>query len=54
MSDIQHNALLSNLSDEEFMREAYIRGFGNLDGVWVEEFYKRLARMLDEKKQNIH
>lgn len=50
MSDIQPKAILSNLTDEEFMREAYIRGFGSLDSAWVAEMFKRLQRSTDEKE----
>lgn len=39
------------LSDEEFMRYAYLQGFSKLDEVWVKELYERLERMIDEKNK---
>lgn len=50
MSDIPNQALIANMTDEEFMREAYMRGLAKLDGFWVAEFYKRLERAMDEKQ----
>ena len=50
MSALSDQALIRNLTDEEFMREAYIRGLAKLDGFWVEEFYRRLAAQMDENK----
>ena len=36
------------LSDEEFMRYAYLQGLGKLDETWVKQMYDRLQRMMDE------
>ena len=37
------------LSDEEFMRYAYLQGLGKLDETWVKQFYDRLQRAMDDK-----
>ena len=37
------------LSDEEFMRYAYLQGLSKLDENWIKQFYDRLQRMIDEK-----
>lgn len=39
-----------HLTDEEFMRYAYLKGLGKLDEVWVKQFYDRLQRSIDEKE----
>lgn len=49
MSDFPNQALIANMTDEEFMQAAYLRGLSKLEGIWVEEFYKRLALAMDEK-----
>ncbi len=49
MSRFQSDPLIRNLTDEEFMKEAYLKGFGNLDSSWVAELFYRLERALDEK-----
>lgn len=38
------------LTDEEFMRYAYLQGLGKLDETWVKQMYDRLQRMMDEKE----
>ena len=38
------------LTNEEFMRYAYLQGLGKLDERWVKELYDRLQRMMDEKE----
>ena len=40
------------MTDEEFMREAYIRGFGSLDSAWVAEMFKRLQKAQTEQKHD--
>jgi hypothetical protein len=35
------------LSDEEFMRYAYMQGLSKLDETWVKQLYDRLQRMMD-------
>ena len=37
------------MSDEEFMKYAYLKGLSKLDERWVKELYDRLQRMIDEK-----
>ena len=37
------------LTDEEFMKYAYLQGLGKLDERWVKELYDRLQRSIDEK-----
>lgn len=39
-----------HLTDEEFMRYAYLKGLSKLDEVWVKQLYDRLQRMIDEKE----
>lgn len=37
------------LTDEEFMKYAYLQGLSKLDERWVKELYDRLQRSIDEK-----
>ena len=39
------------LTDEEFMKYAYLQGLGKLDERWVKELYDRLQRVMDEKEK---
>lgn len=38
------------LSDEEFLKYAYLIGYGKLDADWTYELLKRLERMINEKE----
>lgn len=38
------------LSDEEFLKYAYLIGYGKLDADWTYELLKRLERMIKEKE----
>lgn len=42
------------LSDEEFLKYAYIQGYGNLDEDWTYELLKRLERLIKEKDEQLY
>jgi hypothetical protein len=42
------------LSDEEFLKYAYLQGYGKLDEEWTYELLKRLERLIKEKDAHLY